>query len=338
MRSGVPVLPGLLYGDIEGRSGRRRHEKPAGRIAWSMPKDSWPGRVAEAPDAMGYWPCQAVATHAIAGVGAIDSAVTASLGRSTPGASGTSRCSSRWGCKEFTTPDSDQHVRSGRHRARARDTVFTGGSIDALCDQVVAGAVQVGDVLAIFGATLIVWIVTDDWLESAWPHQLPAHHAGSFPRSVVRATPGALFVDWARSLLRDVPQPGTGSGEAGASPRGIRVGFRSGCPTSGASAHRSTTTPSGAACAISTSATDAAAIERAAFEASGFVIKRMIDQAGAPVSAGRGQRWRITGHGLDVGRGRCHRPSGRSGGGARRRRTRCCVLCSDGGRARDVPE
>ena len=42
------------------------------------------------------------------------------------------------------------------------DTIVTGGTIDALCDQIVAGASEPGDVLVIFGATLIAWAVTDD--------------------------------------------------------------------------------------------------------------------------------------------------------------------------------
>ena len=37
--------------------------------------------------------------------------------------------------------------------------MVTGGTIDALCDQIVAGAAEPGDVLVIFGATLIVWAV-----------------------------------------------------------------------------------------------------------------------------------------------------------------------------------
>ena len=85
-RSGVPTLPGLMYGDIEGRP----PEIPEGEEApdtglpqlGAMPDAEgflrW--AVREAPEAKGYWPCQAVATHALAGVPAIDSGVTASMG------------------------------------------------------------------------------------------------------------------------------------------------------------------------------------------------------------------------------------------------------------------
>ena len=45
--------------------------------------------LAEAPDAAGYWPAQAVASHALSGVPAVDTAMTASLGALSAGASGT---------------------------------------------------------------------------------------------------------------------------------------------------------------------------------------------------------------------------------------------------------
>ena len=52
-------------------------------------------------------------------------------------------------------------------------TAFAGGSIDAFCEQIVAGANQPGDVLAIFGATLIVWVVTDEWKDVPGLHACP---------------------------------------------------------------------------------------------------------------------------------------------------------------------
>ena len=60
---------------------------------------------------------------------------------------------------------------------RGSDAVITGGTIDALCDQIVAGATEPGDVLVIFGATLIVWAVCDEWLTVpgliSYPHTTP---------------------------------------------------------------------------------------------------------------------------------------------------------------------
>jgi xylulokinase len=79
-RSGVPVLPGLLYGDLEGRpvEGGGAEGLPTGTMLDAEGFMRW--AVAEAPGARGYWPCQGVATHALSGVAAIDTGVTASMG------------------------------------------------------------------------------------------------------------------------------------------------------------------------------------------------------------------------------------------------------------------
>ena len=77
---GRPRSPGLLYGDARGRvrpnrgRGRQWHRSRCtdvlpdseGFLRWA---------VAEAPDAHGYWPAQAVANFALGGVAAIDSGV-----------------------------------------------------------------------------------------------------------------------------------------------------------------------------------------------------------------------------------------------------------------------
>ena len=85
------------------------------------------------------------------------------------------------------------------------DAVVTGGTIDAMCDQIVAGASEPGDVLVIFGATLITWAVTDQWLTVpglvSFPHTTPNRFLMGGPSNA-----GALFVDWARNLLRGAPQ------------------------------------------------------------------------------------------------------------------------------------
>src|ERR1700733_10842792 len=79
---GVTVLPGLLYGDREGRVPSDAPPGDAVLLPGTMPDAEgflrWAS--AEVPDARGYWPCQAVATHAISGLPAIDTGVTASLG------------------------------------------------------------------------------------------------------------------------------------------------------------------------------------------------------------------------------------------------------------------
>ncbi len=57
------------------------------------------------------------------------------------------------------------------------DAILASGTIDALGEQMVAGADHVGDVLVILGATLIVWAVVPEWreLDGVWtvPHTAP---------------------------------------------------------------------------------------------------------------------------------------------------------------------
>ncbi len=80
------------------------------------------------------------------------------------------------------------------------DTAFAGGSIDAFCEQIVAGANRPGDVLVIFGATLIVWVVTDDWKDVGGLLSLPHTEPGLFliggPSNA-----GALFADWVHAAV-----------------------------------------------------------------------------------------------------------------------------------------
>jgi xylulokinase len=284
-RRGVPILPGLLYGDIEGRpdEGPESVGGPAkglppgamddaeGFLAWAL---------RTAPDAAGFWPCQAVATHALSGVPAIDTAVTASLGALHTWGKWNGDLLSSMGVAESQLPQVVPMCEAGG-TLPGSDTVFTGGSIDALCDQIVAGAGQPGDVLAIFGATLIVWVVADEWLEVpgliSYPHTTPDRFLVGGPSNA-----GALFVDWARQLLRRVPRPGPDReklaprlGTPDRVPiwlpyvRGERTPFND--HSLRASLHGLDI------------ASDGAALERAAFEASGFVIRRIIDQAGIPV-------------------------------------------------------
>ena len=212
-RQGVPVLPGLLYGD---REGRVQAAANAGLLPGSMPDAE--GFLAwahgEVPDARGYWPCQAVATNALSGLPAIDTAVTASLG--------SLHMLGRWNADLLTSLGVEEAqlpmvVPMGAPAGTlpGTDTIVTGGTIDALCDQIVAGASEPGDVLVIFGATLIAWAVTEQWLTVpglvSFPHTTPDRFLVGGPSNA-----GALFVDWARQLLRGAAETRTRSGEAAA--------------------------------------------------------------------------------------------------------------------------
>jgi xylulokinase len=285
-RRGVPRLPGLLYGDARGSwewAGAGEHSPPgtAAPEGDAMPDTSgflrW--AIREAPDAAGYWPCQAVATYSLSGVPAIDTATCTAFG--------TLFDHRGWreealGALKVDVSQMPVVVPMGQAAGTlpGTGTAVAGGTIDALCDQLVCGAVEPGDVLAIFGATLVIWVVTDTWRDVLGLVTVPHTVAG---RVLVGgpSNAGALFVDWARSLLRGVARPGPGApagdgrqGDPSRVPvwlpylRGERTPFND--PMLRASVHGLDITQG------------AGAIERGAYEASGFVIRRMLERAGVP--------------------------------------------------------
>lgn len=289
-RRGIPLLPGLLYGDARGGwewCGRTPADKEPGVLTDApAPGDHsempdacnflrW--AVDQAPGAAGYWPCQAVLTHALCGIAAMDTATSTAYGT----------LYGRHGWREdalgslgIQISQMPAVVPMGEAAGTlpGSDTVVAGGTIDALCDQLVCDAVEPGDVLAIFGATLVVWIVTDHWVEIPGLVTVPHSVAG---RVLVGgpSNAGALFVDWARALLRGAGRSGSGErrgdgrdGDPARVPvwlpylRGERTPFHD--PALRASVHGLDITQG------------PSAIERAAYEASGFVIRRMLDRAG----------------------------------------------------------
>ena len=292
-RRGVPTLPGLLYGDFEGRPAPSLQDSDAADPGPGMPDAEGFLRWAHAlaPDATGYWPSQAVATHALAGVPAIDTGVTASMGALHVGGQWNSELLDAMG----VTPEQLPHVVpmcAAGGTLPESDTVFTGGSIDAMCDQVVAGAGEPGDVHVIFGATLIVWVIADEWIQVpgliSYPHTTPDRFVIGGPSNA-----GALFVDWARTLLRGAPLPGPARERLDA-----RIGVPDRVPV-WLPYLRGERTPFNDHTLRSNLygldiASGAEALERAAFEASGFVIRRIIEGSGVTpkriVASGGGSR------------------------------------------------
>lgn len=290
-RQGVPQLPGLLYGDREGRVTTAADDgvllpggmpDAEGFLAWAAK---------EVPQARGYWPCQAVASYAIAGVPAIDTAVTASMGALHSRGQWNADLLASLGVREDQMPTV---VPMGQSAGTlpGSDAVIAGGTIDALCDQIVAGAHNPGDVLVIFGATLIVWVVCEEWLVApgliSYPHTTRDRFLIGGPSNA-----GALFVDWARRLLRGTPKPGPDRerldprlGQPDRVPvwlpyvRGERTPFEDHSLRSNVYGLDIGSGPE--------------ALERAAYEASGFVVRRMLDRSGVKaariVASGGGSR------------------------------------------------
>ena len=303
-RRGIPRLPGLLYGDV-----RARDDGPDGPVA--RPDDHGGEReegrrmlawaVDALPGAAGYLPCQAVATHALCGVAGVDSATSTSFGSLMRGG--------RWDRAALADLGIDERqvarivpLGATAGTVPGTSTVVGGGSIDAFCEQIVSGAVHPGDVLAIFGATLVVWVVTEQWLEvtglTSFPSTAPDRFMIGGPSNA-----GALFVDWVRTVTGGRPPSrgraaaagdGHGSGTDDVARtgdpvrvpvwlpylRGERTPFHD--PRLQASLH---------GLDIAHGPED---LVRASHEASGFVIRRLVERSGAPahriVATGGGSR------------------------------------------------
>jgi xylulokinase len=283
-RRGIPRSPGLLYGDARGRE---LAGPQYGDVDSVVPDAGgfvrWAAR--EAPGARGYWPAQAVANYALGRVPAIDTGTAICMSSMRTGNHWADDLEERFGVTEQQLPTV---VPMGQPAGTVTgtDTVLAAGTVDALCDQIVSGATQTGDVLVIFGATLIVWAVVDDWIEAPGLWTLPHTVSGK----VLVGGPsnaGALFVDWARALLhgatrRPARPVGTQTdtaldeparrGDPGRVPvwtpylRGERVPYHD--TTLRAGLHDLDLTH------------DAEAVQRAAYEASGFVIRHMLERAG----------------------------------------------------------
>jgi len=329
-KRGMPRAPGLLYGDVRGRRGAGNAsdgaDSPGGgehggvvapdadaavALESSMPDAEgfirW--AVREAPNAAGYWPAQAVANFALGRVPAVDTGMALCLGSLRSGNGWDGQVLARFGVTESQLPVVVP-MGTGAGTVTGTDAVLAGGTIDALCDQIVSGAEHTGDVLVICGATLIVWAVTDEWLEAPGLWTVPHTVAGK----VLVGGPsnaGALFVDWARALLRGgfrrAPRArhGTNGGSGGMrarrgtdEPEQPRTGDPGSVPVwtpylRGERAPFHDTSLRAGIHGLDITH-DAAAVERAAYEASGFVVRHMLDRAGIAgrriVASGGGTR------------------------------------------------
>jgi len=272
--AGHPTTPGLLYGDARGRvPGTPAQPIPAmGEAAEFL---RW--TVSEAPDAAGYWPASAVVNHALAGEAVIDltTAFTAY-----PLFDGTG-----WdpaGCAECgATAEQMPRVETMGTVAgevRGMGAPLAIGAIDAVCEQVVAGADHDGDVLVMCGTTLIVWITIPEFRQVPGLWTIPHTTAGKSQIGGA-SNAGGLFLGWVDHLL--APGDATGDPEK-VDPRRVPVW---------APYIRGERSPfhdpdrRGALEGLDLTH-DGAALRRAAYEASGFVVRQLIELSGAPV-------WRI---------------------------------------------
>jgi xylulokinase len=282
-RSGRPLTPGLLYGDARGRP----PDPIAGLVADNLSSGAevaaflrWSAQ--QRPDAYGYWPAQAVATTALGGDAAVDMSV-AFIAAPVYGSDGwDATICAACGARTDQLPDV---ALPGAPVGKVGGATLAAGTTDVWCEQLVAGAQEIGDVHVMCGTTLIAWAVVE---EGAPGHPgLWAIPLGGGKQMIGGASnAGGLFLDWA-SRLAPVAKAGPGPIDPASIPiwvpypRGERTPYHD--PTRRAALHELNLTHGGAA------------VQRAAWEASAFVVRHYLDIGGV-----RARRIVATGGGTRV--------------------------------------
>ncbi len=279
-RDGVPLTPGLLYGDSRGRVAT-----PAAGMGFMIGEAAeflrWTAR--EAPDAAGYWPAAAVANYALGGEAVIDFATAFTT---LPLFDGTG-----WNAAECADcgASADRMPRVEAPGAavgtvRGGEAVLAAGAIDATCEQMVAGADEDGDVLVLCGTTLIVWATMPAPRDVPGLWTIP-HTAAGKCQIGGASNAGGLFLNWVDRLVAQGDPTAVDPGNVPVwSPyvRGERTPYHD---------------PGRRAVLDGLNlGHGAASVRRAAYEASGFVVRQLIELGATPAS-----RIVATGGGTRVG-------------------------------------
>lgn len=190
--SGAPVTPGLLYGDARGSGG-----SATGVDGEILGFARWLSK----SGAAAYWPAQALANHTLCGEAVIDTTTAMTAMPLFDGGG--------WDpavCEEIgVAPDQLPRLSPGAAPVGAIDgrTLVNGGTIDVLAEQLVADACRPGDVLVLCGTTAITWSLTEGWpeVDGLWtmPYTTPGLTAVGGA-----SNGGGLFIDAVRRLVGDV--------------------------------------------------------------------------------------------------------------------------------------
>jgi xylulokinase len=260
--SGRPITPGLLYGDHRGRTAEGGAHDPLNSgemramLTWTRDR---------APDARAFWPAAAVAGSALGGEPAVDIGVGVGLAP---------LWDMEWKADALAEiglrPDQMPTVvlDTTQPAGRIGDTLQGAGIADAWGEATVAGADSPGDVLVICGTTLIVWAVIEEYREAPGLWTLPHPRGLGFVLSGA-SNAGGMFVNWVRRTVT----VSTVHLDPGGIPlwlpylRGERTPLHD--PARRASLHRLDLSQ------------QPGALVRAAYEASAFSVRRMLELGGA---------------------------------------------------------
>jgi xylulokinase len=279
--AGKPVTPGLLYGDARGQAPAAPNGRASPLPAVGEAAEFLRWTAAAAPDAAGYWPAPAVANKALADEAVIDFATAATAYPLFDGTGWNQAACAECGASVERMPRVET-IGVAAGQVHGSDAVLGIGAIDALCEQIVAGADRDGDVLVLCGTTLIVWTTITGVRQVPGLWTIP-HTVAGMSKIGGASNAGGLFLGW---VDRVVAQGDLSSLEPGQVPvwspyiRGERTPFHD---------------PDRRAVLDGLNLThDAASLRRAAYEASGFVVRQLIELSGAHasriVAAGGGTR------------------------------------------------
>ena len=228
---GIPCAPGLLYGDERGaaaRATRSRAESSGASSAGSRRRSRRARLLARAGRRQ---------LRALRRAGDEHDRGGARLPAVQLGRLGRSQRSSRLACALDQMPTLAPSGTAAAEVAGRPGCVLEGGTIDAMGEQIVAGADNDGDVLVICGTTLIVWCVTPELAEV--PGYFPMPHT----------TQGKFLVGGPSNAGGSLPRlgPTPAARRPGPATRSTPAACRCGCRTRAASGRRSTTRPPRAA-------------------------------------------------------------------------------------------
>lgn len=273
---GRPLTSGLLYGDSRGRGAAFGDASMLSGETIRFLR--WTAR--EAPDAKGYWPASAVANYALAGEAVVDNATASTTYPLYDGTGWNEEECAECGATADRMPNVAPTGAAVGH-LRDTDSVLAAGSVDALCEQLVAGADRDGDVVVLCGTTLIVWITIPEYREAPGLWTVPHATAGKFQIGGP-SNAGGLFLGWVDHLVAEDNSTIDPDRVPVWSPyvRGERVPYHD--PDRRAVLDGLDLMHGGAA------------VRRAGYEASGFVVRQLIERSGAPaakiVATGGGTR------------------------------------------------
>jgi xylulokinase len=252
-RQGVPQGPGLLYGDARGDA-----EAGVGEVVGFLRT-----LAALYPEAAGFWPAQATAIASLNGSPVIGDMVAGMMYPLWTGSGWDEAVIESCGARVGQLP----MVRSESEPAgHWHDAVISSGLLDVTCERMMAGKVEEDEVLVLCGSTLIMMMPMSAYAEVPGVWTYPT---GSTAMATGASNAGAFFLDWVDRVLA--------RGKGGVDPdrvpvwapyiRGERTPWHD---------------PLRRAALVDLDIThDAEALRRAAYEASGFVVRHHLQLVGS---------------------------------------------------------